>query len=126
VSAFSFASAALERAECCCLCVRNGDLVSLSGPLHQNHQIGSNREKEKEPTGMIPSLERMIIRSNTASYECAKKNGKGSFGVVYMATNINTGEVVAIKRVLQDRRYKVVLCNQHTNPFFFFRDLYTF
>lgn len=60
----------------------------------------------------------MIIRSNTATYECAKKNGKGSFGVVYMATNVNTGEVVAIKRVLQDRRYKA-----HFTFFFFFFSL---
>lgn len=32
--------------------------------------------------------------------------GKGSFGVVYKATVTNTGEVVAIKKVLQDRRFK--------------------
>lgn len=56
-----------------------------------------------------PQGKRMIIRSTTSNtqYECIKASGKGSFGVVYKATNLNTGEVVAIKRVLQDRRYKV-------------------
>jgi len=32
--------------------------------------------------------------------------GNGSFGVVYQATVIETGETVAIKKVLQDRRFK--------------------
>lgn len=32
--------------------------------------------------------------------------GKGSFGSVYQATLVETGEVVAIKKVLQDNRYK--------------------
>lgn len=32
--------------------------------------------------------------------------GKGTFGVVYQATNLTTGETVAIKKVLQDKRYK--------------------
>jgi hypothetical protein len=56
-----------------------------------------------------PQGKRMIIRSTTTNtqYECIKASGKGSFGVVYKATNCATGEVVAIKRVLQDRRYKV-------------------
>jgi serine/threonine protein kinase len=50
--------------------------------------------------------EPMIIRTANRVYECNKKNGKGSFGVVYQATDKSTNEVVAIKRVLQDRRYK--------------------
>jgi len=32
--------------------------------------------------------------------------GSGSFGVVYKAKIRETGEVVAIKKVLQDKRYK--------------------
>jgi glycogen synthase kinase 3 beta len=72
--------------------------MKISRPLQHNHHSGSREVS-------CPS-DRLVIRSNTATYECTKKNGKGSFGVVYMATNVNTGEVVAIKRVLQDRRYK--------------------
>ena len=33
--------------------------------------------------------------------------GNGSFGVVYQATLKETGETVAVKRVLQDKRFKV-------------------
>uniref|UniRef100_A0A915J4A3 Protein kinase domain-containing protein n=1 Tax=Romanomermis culicivorax TaxID=13658 RepID=A0A915J4A3_ROMCU len=32
--------------------------------------------------------------------------GNGSFGVVYRAKLVQTGETVAIKKVLQDRRFK--------------------
>ena len=41
------------------------------------------------------------------SYTDAKVIGNGSFGVVYQARLISTNELVAIKKVLQDRRYKV-------------------
>jgi len=56
--------------------------------------------------------EKLIIKANGTSYECNKVIGNGSFGVVYQATEIGrdrktyNGQVVAIKRVLQDRRYK--------------------
>ena len=33
--------------------------------------------------------------------------GNGSFGVVFKATMADTGEVVAVKKVLQDKRFKV-------------------
>lgn len=48
-----------------------------------------------------------IIKSKTASYEYISKIGTGSFGVVIKAKNCETGSIVAIKRVLQDVRYKV-------------------
>ena len=35
-----------------------------------------------------------------------KTIGTGSFGTVYKANILETGEVVAIKKVLQDKRYK--------------------
>ena len=35
--------------------------------------------------------------------------GNGSFGVVYQARLVDTNEVVAIKKVLQDKRFKVSL-----------------
>ena len=48
-----------------------------------------------------PSAPKEIIR-----YRTDRVVGNGSFGVVYMAKCIETGEVVAIKKVLQDRRFK--------------------
>ena len=40
------------------------------------------------------------------TYAADKVIGNGSFGVVYQAHTIVTGEVVAIKKVFQDKRYK--------------------
>lgn len=40
------------------------------------------------------------------SYMAERVVGTGSFGVVFQAKCLETGEVVAIKKVLQDRRYK--------------------
>jgi serine/threonine protein kinase len=39
-------------------------------------------------------------------YAADKVVGNGSFGVVFQATMVGTGEVVAIKKVLQDKRFK--------------------
>lgn len=50
-----------------------------------------------------------IIKSKTASYEYISTVGTGSFGVVIKAKNCETGQIVAIKRVLQDVRYKVCI-----------------
>lgn len=52
------------------------------------------------------SLEQRQTRSGNKTYNADKVTGKGSFGVVYQATIAETGETVAIKKVLQDRRYK--------------------
>jgi glycogen synthase kinase 3 beta len=40
------------------------------------------------------------------TYTATQIIGSGSFGVVYQATIAETGEVVAIKKVFQDKRYK--------------------
>ena len=42
----------------------------------------------------------------TVSYNAERIIGNGSFGVVFQATVVQTGEVVAIKKVLQDKRFK--------------------
>lgn len=45
-------------------------------------------------------------RTQEVSYTDAKVIGNGSFGVVYQAKLVETGEHVAIKKVLQDKRFK--------------------
>ncbi|MES1907129.1 MAG: Glycogen synthase kinase-3 beta [Cercozoa sp. M6MM] len=45
-------------------------------------------------------------RQEECMYTAERVIGTGSFGVVYQATVSGTGESVAIKKVLQDRRYK--------------------
>ncbi|KAK7335429.1 hypothetical protein VNO80_27269 [Phaseolus coccineus] len=42
----------------------------------------------------------------TISYMAERVVGTGSFGIVFQAKCLETGEAVAIKKVLQDRRYK--------------------
>lgn len=46
-------------------------------------------------------------RPHECSYTDTKVIGNGSFGVVYQAKLCETGEQVAIKKVLQDKRFKV-------------------
>uniref|UniRef100_A0A8C0G1M8 [tau protein] kinase n=1 Tax=Chelonoidis abingdonii TaxID=106734 RepID=A0A8C0G1M8_CHEAB len=45
-------------------------------------------------------------RPQEVSYSDIKVIGNGSFGVVYQARLANSGELVAIKKVLQDKRFK--------------------
>ena len=45
-------------------------------------------------------------KSSDYLYKVDRVCGNGSFGIVFQAKVIQTGEVVAIKKVYQDRRYK--------------------
>lgn len=47
-------------------------------------------------------------RSQEVAYTDIKVIGNGSFGVVYQARLAETRELVAIKKVLQDKRFKVL------------------
>lgn len=47
-------------------------------------------------------------RPQEVSYSDTKVIGNGSFGVVFQAKLCDTGELVAIKKVLQDKRFKVI------------------
>ena len=46
------------------------------------------------------------MRTETVNYDAQKLIGHGSFGAVFLAKVVETDEVVAIKKVLQDRRFK--------------------
>ena len=45
--------------------------------------------------------------SEEISYTDTKVIGNGSFGVVYQAKLVQSNDMVAIKKVLQDKRFKV-------------------
>ena len=51
--------------------------------------------------------EKVTIRAKGVTYQTQKVIGQGSFGVVYQASVDDGKEVVAIKKVLQDKRFKV-------------------
>ena len=55
--------------------------------------------------------------SREVSYTDARVIGNGSFGVVYQAKLSETAELVAIKKVLQDKRFKVSNMNTLTSFF---------
>lgn len=62
-----------------------------------NHGVAKGQVSvSKGASGSKPSI----------SYAAERVIGNGSFGVVYQATVVETGETVAIKKVLQDRRFK--------------------
>jgi len=68
------------------------------------------KNQGKEPpkvTTVIATKGKGDDETEEISYTDAKVIGNGSFGVVYQARLISTSEHVAIKKVLQDRRYKV-------------------
>ena len=46
------------------------------------------------------------LAEQNISYSAERIIGNGSFGVVFEAKVVETGEVVAIKKVLQDKRFK--------------------
>lgn len=52
-------------------------------------------------------------RTQEVSYTDAKVIGNGSFGVVYQAKLVESNELVAIKKVLQDKRFKVSILNSY-------------
>jgi glycogen synthase kinase 3 beta len=50
--------------------------------------------------------ERKEGKPETINYDAQRMVGHGSFGAVFQAKVVETNEVVAIKKVLQDRRFK--------------------
>jgi serine/threonine protein kinase len=55
--------------------------------------------------GDVPDAKTALPEQNI-SYSAKRIIGNGSFGVVFEAKVVETGEVVAIKKVLQDKRFK--------------------
>ena len=68
---------------------------------------GSGSKEPPKITTVIATKGKGDDETEEISYTDAKVIGNGSFGVVYQARLIATSELVAIKKVLQDRRYKV-------------------
>jgi serine/threonine protein kinase len=67
---------------------------------------GSDMEKDKEKLKQSFGGEKVTIRANGVSYLADKVIGNGSFGVVFQAQVVGSTESVAIKKVLQDKRFK--------------------
>ena len=63
-------------------------------------QASTSRTSRTSTTATTNSGEQQI------SYSAERIIGNGSFGVVFQAAVVETGEIVAIKKVLQDKRFK--------------------
>mmetsp|Transcript_9622 Transcript_9622/g.10961 ORF Transcript_9622/g.10961 Transcript_9622/m.10961 type:complete len:405 (-) Transcript_9622:362-1576(-) len=76
--------------------------LKLSVPIAGEFEIAEDQEQFGQED-ILPSSENV---TETISYNATKVVGNGSFGVVFKATVVQTGEIVAIKKVLQDKRFK--------------------
>ena len=68
---------------------------------------GGSGGKDHNVTTVLATAGQGSDRPQEVSYTVAKIIGNGSFGVVYQAKWTDSGEMVAIKKVLQDKRFKV-------------------
>jgi len=79
------------------------------GKAGQNAPFGGMRTVSKDGgkvTTVLATAGQGSDRPQEVSYTDAKVIGNGSFGVVYQAKLTENGEMVAIKKVLQDKRFK--------------------
>jgi len=95
-----------------------------SGSNHQHSSALPDREEKARPSGPSQAIENLTSavadldlgeagpqekptkKKQAINYAAERVIGNRSFGIVYQATVIETGETVAIKKVLQDRRFK--------------------
>uniref|UniRef100_A0A8C2ZQ99 Glycogen synthase kinase 3 beta, genome duplicate a n=1 Tax=Cyclopterus lumpus TaxID=8103 RepID=A0A8C2ZQ99_CYCLU len=79
-------------------------------PVPQPSAFGSmkvSRDKDgSKVTTVVATPGQGPDRPQEVSYTDTKVIGNGSFGVVYQAKLCDSGEMVAIKKVLQDKRFK--------------------
>nr|GMD42293.1 shaggy-related protein kinase alpha [Ipomoea batatas] len=74
--------------------------------------IGGRNGQPKQVLGTVfggnlfENRDKAVLSFQTISYMAERIVGHGSFGVVFQAKCLETGETVAIKKVLQDKRYK--------------------
>lgn len=90
--------------------------ISQQQPLQDIKKDKPTIKKDKSiPTKLTKSEEKptafdcVTIKGNNLTYVVEQVVGSGSFGVVVKAIVQETNEVVAIKKVLQDKRYKVYI-----------------
>ena len=80
------------------------------GPDRSTEVSYTDTKVSAKPTimviGSIMQNSHFILFPESWIFQCLQVIGNGSFGVVYQAKLCETGEMVAIKKVLQDKRFK--------------------
>ena len=92
----------------------SGVTKSTSSTSTNNNNTNStiNQQSQQQPppdnnnNNTSPTSQQQQGASETISYSAERIIGNGSFGVVFQASVVETGETVAIKKVLQDKRFK--------------------
>ena len=76
--------------------------------LHQHQPAGAvaGAVAGAASASSAASTQSGLSGEQTISYSAERIIGNGSFGVVFQAAVVETGEIVAIKKVLQDKRFK--------------------
>lgn len=86
-----------------------GSEARISGGRRAARRSDTNNPGQDDNGGSRSSIsgtDRRDGRSDTINYDAQRMIGHGSFGVVFQAKVVETNEIVAIKKVLQDRRFK--------------------
>eukprot|EP00824_Muranothrix_gubernata_P013008 TRINITY_DN2728_c0_g1_i1.p1 TRINITY_DN2728_c0_g1~~TRINITY_DN2728_c0_g1_i1.p1 ORF type:complete len:412 (+),score=88.41 TRINITY_DN2728_c0_g1_i1:277-1512(+) len=74
--------------------------------ISQEEKSGKRKEQKEKQASNTQSVIDRHGAMHTISYTAERVVGNGSFGVVFQAQVADTGEIVAIKKVLQDKRFK--------------------
>lgn len=82
------------------------DKQRSSQPMLKMHPLGDADPLKVIKVAAKDGKTGQDIQLHYSNYKVA---GNGSFGVVYQAKLLRTGDEIAIKKVLQDRRFKVQL-----------------
>ena len=69
------------------------------GKVRAAHRSNNNSKEPRDPP--LPKE-----RPQKSEFSIQKVIGRGTFGMVYLATLIHSGQPVAVKKVLQDDNYK--------------------
>lgn len=83
---------------------------SDSNPAHVINGIRIGNEPDSTKVVSVQANNGKTGEAQELSYTNYKVIGNGSFGVVFQAKLLETGEFAAIKKVLQDKRFKVWFC----------------
>jgi len=68
--------------------------------------LNGRRPNTAEELGIIPLAKPVTLKTEKETYSIERIIGSGSFGAVLAGTCESTGVAIALKRVLQDKRYK--------------------
>lgn len=80
---------------------------SLAEPPSSSSSAAVAAAAAQQRSSHTPSSHNNNSSNNeTISYSAERIIGNGSFGVVFQASVVESGEIVAIKKVLQDKRFK--------------------